>query len=97
MDSESGSTVQIAPSILSADFAHLGRDAEKVENGGADIHPRKSEMVEMRFFGGLSVDETAEVLQVSSMTVNRDWHFARAWLEAVLTGEAFDEGSVASG
>jgi RNA polymerase sigma-70 factor (ECF subfamily) len=53
----------------------------------AEIHPRKSEVVEMRFFGGLSVDETAEVLQVSSMTVKRDWCFARAWLEAVLSGD----------
>ncbi len=53
----------------------------------SEIHPRKSEVVEMRFFGGLSADETAEVLQVSSMTVKRDWSFARAWLEAVLSGE----------
>jgi RNA polymerase sigma factor (TIGR02999 family) len=53
----------------------------------AKIHTRKSEVVEMRFFGGLSMDEIAELLQVSSMTVKRDWSFARAWLEAVLSGE----------
>jgi len=53
----------------------------------AEIHPRKSEVVVMRFFGGLSVDETAEVLQISPMTVKRDWTFARAWLEAMLSGE----------
>jgi RNA polymerase sigma-70 factor (ECF subfamily) len=37
-------------------------------------------VVEMRFFGGLSVDETAAVLQVSAQTVMRDWRLARAWL-----------------
>ena len=51
------------------------------------IHPRKSEVVEMRFFGGLSVDETAEVLNVSRLTVIRDWKFSRAWLLCVLKGE----------
>ena len=57
----------------------------------AKIHPRKGEVVEMRFFGGLSEDEIAEVLQLSSMTVKRDWRFARAWLETVLSGEIPDE------
>jgi RNA polymerase sigma-70 factor (ECF subfamily) len=61
----------------------------------AKIHPRKSDVVEMRFFGGLSEDEIAEVLQVSSMTVKRDWRFARAWLETVLNGEIPDESSAA--
>jgi RNA polymerase sigma factor (TIGR02999 family) len=41
---------------------------------------RQSEIVELRFFGGLSIDETAEVLKVSPGTVMRDWTFARAWL-----------------
>ena len=53
----------------------------------AVIHPRKSEVVEMRFFGGLSADETAEVLNVSRLTVIRDWNFARAWLLAEISGE----------
>lgn len=42
--------------------------------------PRQSEIVELRFFGGLSIEETAEVLKVSPGTVMRDWTFARAWL-----------------
>jgi RNA polymerase sigma factor (sigma-70 family) len=42
--------------------------------------PRKSRVVELRFFGGLSVDETAEVLDVSPETVMRDWKVAKAWL-----------------
>lgn len=50
----------------------------------ADIDPRKARVVELRFFGGLSVDETAEVLKVSSDTVLRDWRLARAWLLAEL-------------
>ena len=46
----------------------------------ATIDPRKSQVVEMRFFGGFSVDETAEVIGVSRNTVMRDWQLARAWL-----------------
>jgi RNA polymerase sigma-70 factor, ECF subfamily len=42
--------------------------------------PRKAKVVELRFFGGLSVEETAEVLKVSPITVTRDWNNARAWL-----------------
>ena len=45
------------------------------------IDSRQSKIVELRFFGGLSVDETAEVLKVSPGTVMRDWTFARAWLK----------------
>ena len=47
---------------------------------------RKSQVFEMRFFGGLSVDETAEVLGVAPNTVIRDWSFARAWLRRELSG-----------
>ena len=52
----------------------------------ASIHPRKSDVVELRFFGGLSVEETAAALQVSRLTVIRDWNFARAWLLAEMRG-----------
>jgi RNA polymerase sigma factor (TIGR02999 family) len=54
----------------------------------AALDERKSRVVELRFFGGLTVDETALALQVSSKTVLRDWEFARAWLERELSGEA---------
>ena len=53
----------------------------------AAIQPRKGSVVELRFFGGLSVEETAEVLGVSRLTVIRDWNFARAWLLAEISGE----------
>jgi RNA polymerase sigma factor (TIGR02999 family) len=46
----------------------------------AEIDPRKSQIVELRFFGGLSIEETAEVLAVSPGTVMRDWTLAKAWL-----------------
>jgi RNA polymerase sigma factor (TIGR02999 family) len=46
----------------------------------AEVDARKSEVVELRFFGGMSVDETAEVLKVSRDTVLRDWKMARLWL-----------------
>jgi len=59
-------------------------------NGLARIDARKVQVVEMRFFGGLSVEETAEVLKVSPVTVKRDWRAARAWLYRELTGGADD-------
>ena len=46
----------------------------------ASTEPRRAQVVEMRFFGGLSVEETAEALRVSPQTVMRDWKLARAWL-----------------
>ena len=46
----------------------------------AEIDPRKSRVVELRFFGGLSIEETAEVLKVSDLTVSRDWKLAKLWL-----------------
>lgn len=50
-----------------------------------DIDPRKARVVELRFFGGLSVEETAEVLKISAQTVMRDWKLAKAWLMRELT------------
>jgi RNA polymerase sigma factor (TIGR02999 family) len=49
-------------------------------NALAHLDPRKARVVEMRFFGGLSVEETAEVLKISAPSVLRDWKLARAWL-----------------
>jgi RNA polymerase sigma factor (TIGR02999 family) len=53
----------------------------------AAIDPRKSEVVELRFFGGLSVEEAAEVLKISPETVMRDWKFAKSWLRRELSKE----------
>jgi RNA polymerase sigma factor (TIGR02999 family) len=46
----------------------------------AQVNPRQSRVVELRYFGGLSIEEAAEVLGVSTATVTREWHIARAWL-----------------
>jgi RNA polymerase sigma-70 factor (ECF subfamily) len=72
-----------------------GREAEVVAlddamNALAKIDPRKVQVVEMRFFGGLSVEETAEVLKISPVTVMRDWTMAKAWLHRELTGKGRD-------
>jgi len=58
----------------------------------SDIDSRKSQVVELRFFGGLTVKETAEVLKVSVETVQRDWRLARSWLRRELTRGQPDAG-----
>lgn len=52
----------------------------------AEWDERQARVVELRFFGGLTVDETADVLRVSAKTVKRDWAMARAWLQSQLEG-----------
>jgi RNA polymerase sigma-70 factor, ECF subfamily len=52
----------------------------------AQIDPRKAQVIELRFFGGLSVEETAAVVKVSKDTIMRDWRLARAWLLNELSG-----------
>ncbi len=59
----------------------LNRALEQLE---AD-YPRKAEVVQLRYFAGLTVDEIAELLGVTPKTIERDWRFARAWLEKALT------------
>ena len=53
----------------------------------AEVDPRKSRVVELRYFGGLSVEETAEVLKVSRSTVLHDWNMAKAWLYTQVKSE----------
>ncbi len=57
----------------------------------AKFDQRKSRVVEMRFFGGLSVEETATVLNVSPTTVMGDWRFAKAWLKREMRGQVHDD------
>jgi RNA polymerase sigma factor (sigma-70 family) len=70
-----------------ADFVELD-DALKTL---AAFDERKSQIVEMRFFGGLSVEETAQVLKVSQETVLRDWKLAKVWLLHELSEEQRSE------
>ena len=53
--------------------------------------PRKRQIVELRYFGGLTVEETAEFLKLSHRTVKREWRIAKAWLYRALSGEEPDE------
>jgi RNA polymerase sigma factor (TIGR02999 family) len=53
--------------------------------------PRKSQIVELRYFGGLTVKETAEFLKLSLRTVEREWNMAKAWLYRALSGAELDE------
>ncbi len=77
-----------------ADAAHLTTE-ENVDLGALDKaleklaqdYPQKSRVIELRFFGGLTIEETARVLAVSDTTVERDWRFARAWLRRELNGK----------
>lgn len=55
------------------------------------IYPRQSQVVELKYYGGLTVQEIAEVLKISPETVNRDWKFARAWLRRELEGTQPDD------
>jgi len=56
----------------------------------AALYPRQSQVVELRFFGGLEVEEAAEALKISPVTVKRDWRFAKAWLLRAINGEKSD-------
>ena len=69
------------------DFVALDEALNKL----ADIDSQQSKVVELRFFSGLSVEETARVMSVSERTVKRDWHVAKAWLRRELS-----RGAVAS-
>lgn len=60
---------------------------DKALNELAELDERQAQIVELRYFSGLSIEETAEVLQISVTTVKRDWSMAKAWLRAELGGE----------
>jgi RNA polymerase sigma factor (TIGR02999 family) len=73
--------------VVSSDRAAEVVALDEVLMSLAELDPRKSRVVELRVFGGLSVDETAEVLGVSPGTVMRDWTLAKAWLHREMTHE----------
>jgi RNA polymerase sigma-70 factor, ECF subfamily len=63
----------------------------------AELDPKQSHLVELRYFGGLSVEETAEIMGVSPATVKRNWSSARAFLHREMTGGALDSGAMGAG
>jgi RNA polymerase sigma factor (TIGR02999 family) len=67
-------------------------DLDRALDDLAKLSERQARVVELRYFGGLSIEETGEVLGVSPMTVKRDWALARAWLYREMTGEAAADG-----
>lgn len=93
------------PLQVALDEALLGNKARGVEVETLDealkalskFDPRKGRVVELRFFGGLSVEETAEVLEISEETVTRDWKMAKTWLFRELTRNAAVRGSPSRG
>ena len=86
LDGEAMLSPERAPDLVALDEAL---------NSLATLDPRKSRVVELRFFGGLSVDETSEVLRVSPRTVLTDWNFAKSWLLRELTPrDEYDTGTV---
>jgi len=60
-------------------------------NQFATLYPRQAQVVELRFFGGLDVQEAAEALKISPETVKRDWRFAKSWFHRALSGENGNE------
>ena len=65
-------------------------DLDEALKALAKLDPRKSQVVELRFFGGLNLEKTAQVLKISSDTVMRDWKMAKNWLRCELSGERLD-------
>ena len=61
-------------------------------NSLAELDPQQGRVIELRYFGGLTIEETAEVLNLSPATVKREWTMARAWLYEAMTGGAPDGG-----
>ena len=64
--------------------------------GLAGVHPRMAQVVELRFFGGLTIDQTSRVLNVSTGTVEGDWSFARMWLRKAMQ-ERGEDGESSAG
>jgi RNA polymerase sigma factor (TIGR02999 family) len=83
--------VALDEAVIVADDAGIDLVAlDDALNALGRVDPRKMQVVEMRFFGGLSVEETAAVLKISPVTVRRDWRSAKIWLYTELTGQADD-------
>lgn len=89
-----GSVIMIALEEAVAVAQSRGEDVIKLDEALkalAEVDQRKSQIVELLFFGGLSIKETAEVLEVAPRTVDREWHLARAWLYRELSKEDHEQ------
>lgn len=89
-----GGALQVSLAEAAGISSERGKDLVALDdalNSLAAVDQRKSQVVEFRFFGGLSVEETAEVLKVSPDTVLRDWRLAKVWLLRELEEKSGDE------
>jgi RNA polymerase sigma-70 factor, ECF subfamily len=77
-----GGALQIADRTTDVNLIELDQALDRLAN----LDGRQAKVVELKYFGGLSIEETAEVLGVSNATVKREWNMARAWLRAELGG-----------
>jgi RNA polymerase sigma factor (TIGR02999 family) len=79
--------VALAEAVATSDDTSLNVIAvDRALEALAAVDPRKARVVELRFFGGLSVEETADVLHLSTDTIKRDWRLAKVWLSRELGG-----------
>ena len=93
-DKRGGGAVQV--SLNDADAIDNGRAEQIVALDEAlrfleDVDPQKGRIVELRYFGGLSIEETAEVLKISERTVRREWRRSKAWLYRMISEGVTDE------
>jgi RNA polymerase sigma factor (TIGR02999 family) len=79
--------VAVMPAEQAGDFVALDEALRALEA----IDPQKGTIVELRYFGGLSIEETAEVLKISPRTVRREWQRAKAWLYRMIAEGGEDE------
>jgi DNA-directed RNA polymerase specialized sigma24 family protein len=95
LETKTASTPGCADAQGPEDVLYRGRSLAQDEalDTLARIDGRKSRVVELRYFGGLNIEETAEALGVSMDTAKRDWRMARAWLIAELTSKQVSGGS----
>jgi RNA polymerase sigma factor (TIGR02999 family) len=82
-DEPLSSALSVAVQAMDVSVLALDRGLDRL----AAVDPVQARVVELRFFGGFSIEETAEVLSVSTGTVKREWAMARAWLRRAIAGE----------
>ena|ERR1700674_5823976 len=83
------SLAEVAAISLEPDVNLLALD--EALNALAEIDPQQSRIIELRYFGGLTIEEAAEVMKLSPATIKREWTMARAWLHQALTGGAVNQ------
>ncbi|HEY8507710.1 MAG TPA: sigma-70 family RNA polymerase sigma factor [Steroidobacteraceae bacterium] len=89
-EAEDGDSVRMVPEPQALD-AETDDDVAAIDEALtrlAGIDPRQAQLVELRYFGGLTIEETAQVLEISDATVKREWALARAWLRRELSRSA---------